>query len=143
MVKKLKMAQVRSLFVSFGKLTAALEKRISCLIISVRQWQDNSLWPQPALNAPLPVYNDHNTSPQSTLEDCILWAVPKKRTSHSKKRMRMTHKYLKPKHHYCVCPKCNNLKLRHVLCSYCLKKTLRLTALMRREEMNNSVATKD
>ena len=28
--------------------------------------------------------------------DGFLWAVPKKRTSHSKKRMRMTHKYLKP-----------------------------------------------
>ena len=26
--------------------------------------------------------------------DGFLWAVPKKRTSHSKKRMRMTHKYL-------------------------------------------------
>ena len=28
--------------------------------------------------------------------DGFLWAVPKKRTSHSKKRMCMTHKYLKP-----------------------------------------------
>ena len=32
--------------------------------------------------------------------DGFLWAVPKKRTSHSKKRMRMTHKYLKPIQNY-------------------------------------------
>ena len=38
--------------------------------------------------------------------DDFLWAVPKKRTSHSKKRMRMTHKYLKPIQHYTTCPKC-------------------------------------
>ena len=67
--------------------------------------------------------------------DGVLWAVPKKRTSHSKKRMRMTHKYLKPKHHYTVCPNCNNLKLLHVLCGHCLKETLRQTAAMRRAQM--------
>ena len=66
--------------------------------------------------------------------DGFLWAVPKKRTSHSKKRMRMTHKYLKPIHHYTTCPKCQNLKLLHVLCGHCLKETLRKTAAMRQEE---------
>ena len=66
--------------------------------------------------------------------DSFLWAVPKKRTSHSKKRMRMTHKYLKPIHHYTTCPKCQNLKLLHVLCGHCLKETLRKTAAMRQEE---------
>ena len=64
----------------------------------------------------------------------LLWAVPKKRTSHSKKRMRMAHKYLKPKGHYTVCPNCQNLKLLHVLFGHCLKETLRLTAKMRREK---------
>lgn len=66
--------------------------------------------------------------------DGFLWAVPKKRTSHSKKRMRMAKKYLKPIRHYTVCPKCQNLKLLHVLCGYCLKETLKKTAAMRLEE---------
>ena len=66
--------------------------------------------------------------------DGFLWAVPKKRTSHSKKRMRMTKKYLKPIRHYTVCDKCQNLKLLHVLCGYCLKEILKKTAAMRLEE---------
>ena len=67
--------------------------------------------------------------------DGVLWGVPKKRTSHSKKRMRMTHKYLKLKHHYTVCPTCNNLKLLHVLCGHCLRETLRQAAAMRRAQL--------
>ena len=54
--------------------------------------------------------------------------------AHSKKRMRMTHKYLKPIQNYTTCPKCQNLKLLHVLCGHCLKETLRKTAAMRQEE---------
>ena len=69
------------------------------------------------------------------VDDGLLWAVPKKRTSHSKKRTRMAHKYLKPIQNYTVCPKCNNLKLLHVLCGYCLKETLTKTAEIRREKL--------
>ena len=72
-------------------------------------------------------------------DDGFVWAVPKKRTSHSKKRMRMTHKYLKPKYHYTVCPKCNNLKLLHVLCVHCLKETLKATALMRKQALQEQI----
>lgn len=64
----------------------------------------------------------------------FLWAVPKKRTSHSKKRMRMAHKYLQPKVNFVVCKTCNNLKLMHVLCGHCLKLTLEETATMRKEQ---------
>ena len=32
-----------------------------------------------------------------------------------------THKYLKPITHYTTCPKCQNLKLLHVLCGHCLR----------------------
>lgn len=71
--------------------------------------------------------------------DGVLWAVPKKRTSHSKKRMRMNHKYLKAKGHYTVCPNCQNLKLLHVLCGHCLKETLRLTAEMRRAQIEQKL----
>ena len=71
----------------------------------------------------------------------LLWAVPKKRTSHSKKRMRMAHKYLKPKGHYSVCPNCQNLKLLHILCGHCLKETLRLTAKMRRDQIEKKLVS--
>lgn len=67
--------------------------------------------------------------------DGFLWAVPKKRTSHSRKRMRMTHKYLKPKHHYQPCSKCGNLKLQHMLCGHCFKEIMEETARIRREQM--------
>ena len=70
----------------------------------------------------------------------ILWAgpggaVPKKRTSHSKKRMRSAHKYMKPKLNYTVCPECKNLKLLHTLCGYCLKKILKETTAIRLAEL--------
>ena len=65
----------------------------------------------------------------------ILWAVPKKRTSYTKKRLRNAHKYLKPRCDFVACPKCKNLKLIHVLCGHCLKQTLKSTASMRRKEL--------
>lgn len=67
----------------------------------------------------------------NTIWDGYLWAVPKKRTSHSKKRMRMAHKYLKPKHHYQTCPHCQNLKLQHMLCGHCFRETMKRTAELR------------
>lgn len=72
-----------------------------------------------------------------TLEDLlapILWAVPKKKTSHSKKRLRMTSKWLKPIHHYTFCSKCGNPKLLHILCGTCFKETMKKTAEYRRIE---------
>ena len=71
--------------------------------------------------------------------DGFLWAVPKKRVSHSKKRMRSAHKYLKPKTNFIVCPECKNLKLLHVLCAYCLKEILQKTAKMRRAELETKL----
>ena len=63
----------------------------------------------------------------------ILWGVPKKRTSYSKKRRRNSHKQLTPKKNITVCKKCQGLKLLHTLCPYCLKKTLEETAKVRKE----------
>ncbi len=67
--------------------------------------------------------------------DGILWGVPKKRTSYTKKRLRNAHKYLKPRCDFVVCPKCRNLKLLHVLCEHCLKQTLKKTASIRQKEI--------
>lgn len=79
----------------------------------------------------------------TSLWDGVLWAVPKKRTSHSKKRKRMMHKYLKPKHNVTLCQKCGNAKLFHTLCGHCLKETLRATAMIRNQQQLDSEEGRD
>lgn len=46
-------------------------------------------------------------------------AVPKKRTSKSRKRMRRSHHALKPTAAAMVCPTCGELKLLHHICASC------------------------
>lgn len=72
--------------------------------------------------------------------DGLVWmAAPKKRVSHSRVRMRMAHKYLKPIRHYATCATCGNFKLMHVLCGHCLKETLEKTAELRRQKVAKKV----
>ena len=75
-------------------------------------------------------------------DSILLWAVPKKRTSHSKKRMRMTHKYLKPKNNYKTCPQCGNLKLPHMLCGHCFRETMKQTAEFRTQRLEEKALGK-
>ena len=63
----------------------------------------------------------------------VLFAAPQKRTSHSRKRKRMTSKWLKNIVNYTICPECGNARRLHVLCGYCLRKTLVETAQIRRQ----------
>lgn len=49
----------------------------------------------------------------------ILWAAPKKKTSHSKKRMRASNKGLPIKENVTTCPACGSNKLLHHLCGNC------------------------
>jgi ribosomal protein L32 len=49
----------------------------------------------------------------------ILWAAPKKKTSHSKKRMRASNKGLPIKENATTCPACGSNKLLHHLCGNC------------------------
>src|ERR1043166_6563155 len=51
----------------------------------------------------------------------ILWAVPKKKTSHSKKRMRSANKGLKDKTNIVDCPGCGQKHLINHLCFNCYK----------------------
>ena len=59
-----------------------------------------------------------------SLEDMMIWQskrqTPKKRTSHSKKRLRSTHKNLKAVENHYPCPNCGKPKLSHRLCDHCL-----------------------
>ncbi|EJD03928.1 uncharacterized protein FOMMEDRAFT_106237 [Fomitiporia mediterranea MF3/22] len=49
----------------------------------------------------------------------ILWAVPKKKVSHSRKAMRSAHKGLKDKSNIVSCPGCGSAKLAHNICPKC------------------------
>ncbi|KAI0932245.1 hypothetical protein AcV5_004478 [Taiwanofungus camphoratus] len=49
----------------------------------------------------------------------FLLAVPKKKTSHSRKAMRSANKGLKDKRNLVHCPGCGSPKLAHNLCSNC------------------------
>ncbi|KAI8973759.1 hypothetical protein BDF20DRAFT_883927 [Mycotypha africana] len=51
----------------------------------------------------------------------FLWAAPKKKTSHSKKRMRASNKGLQNKENIGTCPACGHPKLLHHLCGNCYK----------------------
>ncbi|KAL4877231.1 hypothetical protein BJY04DRAFT_132725 [Aspergillus karnatakaensis] len=57
----------------------------------------------------------------SDLWDSVLRAVPKKKTSHMKKRHRqMAGKALKDVKNLNTCPACGQMKRSHVLCQHCV-----------------------
>ncbi|OBZ81481.1 putative 54S ribosomal protein L32, mitochondrial [Choanephora cucurbitarum] len=72
----------------------------------------------------------HSTFQIPTWLESILWAAPKKKTSHSKKRMRASNKGLKQKENVTSCPACGSNKLLHHLCGHCygdIKKKAKLS----------------
>ncbi|ORE04890.1 hypothetical protein BCV72DRAFT_230874 [Rhizopus microsporus var. microsporus] len=61
--------------------------------------------------------------------EAFLWAAPKKKTSHSKKRMRASNKGLQQKENITTCPVCGSHKMMHHLCGHCysdIKKKAKL-----------------
>lgn len=98
--------------------------------------------PVPALVDVFP--HDGASVADQLLQNTILWmAVPKKRTSHSKKCMRMAHKWLKPIQNYTYCDTCGSPKLLHVLCGTCFKETMRKTAEYRNEMEQRRTASRE
>lgn len=70
-----------------------------------------------------------NTFEIPTWLEPILWAAPKKKTSHSKKRMRASNKGIPIKENVTSCPACGSNKLLHHLCGNCysdIKKKAKL-----------------
>jgi|GEM_PF-188246 len=53
------------------------------------------------------------------LWDGLLMAVPKRRTTHRVKRLRMTHKWPQLKQSFVSCAACNQKHLPHHLCPWC------------------------
>ncbi|TPX36371.1 hypothetical protein SmJEL517_g01554 [Synchytrium microbalum] len=54
----------------------------------------------------------------------ILLAVPKKRTTHRKKRLRMATKWLRPMRNIMACPLCGRMTLMHHVCRHCTRSIL-------------------
>ncbi|KAJ9138703.1 hypothetical protein NKR23_g8403 [Pleurostoma richardsiae] len=83
------------------------------------------LFPSVAMAIPASIHLNLPSLP-SLLEgiwEGILRAVPKKKTSHSKKRHRqMAGKALKDVNSLCRCPACGGVKRMHYLCTNCLKQ---------------------
>ncbi|KAI0094646.1 ribosomal L32p protein family-domain-containing protein [Irpex rosettiformis] len=79
------------------------------------------------LTAPSPSSWTLPASLQSLLElfPPFVLAVPKKKTSHSRKAMRSANKGLKDKHNIVHCPACGSAKLAHHLCSNCYSQLSR------------------
>ena len=76
------------------------------------------------------------------LEPFVLMAVPKRRTSHSKKRMRMATKYLRNSSHHQKCPACGQVQLRHHACLNCISM-LKKVATVERKAFEGNVSKID
>ncbi|KAL5593999.1 hypothetical protein BROUX41_001052 [Berkeleyomyces rouxiae] len=76
----------------------------------------------PSISVPLPGISIRLPSLQDIWEG-VLKAVPKKKTSHMKKRHRqMAGKALEDVNALCTCPGCGNTKRMHRLCPHCMKR---------------------
>eukprot|EP00750_Incisomonas_marina_P021396 INCI4359.1.p1 GENE.INCI4359.1~~INCI4359.1.p1 ORF type:complete len:159 (-),score=23.90 INCI4359.1:563-1039(-) len=76
----------------------------------------------PALQG-IPLGNHHQEEPVTTsLSDSILlFAAPKQKVSHSRRRLRQTHKWMKNDNSVYRCPTCNAFKKRHIAL-HCARK---------------------
>ncbi|KAI9341640.1 hypothetical protein BDR26DRAFT_802127 [Obelidium mucronatum] len=68
-----------------------------------------------------PLVNRMIALPMGLWMPSILWAVPKKRTTHGKKRLRMNSKWLRPMKNIIQCPLCGNATLLHHACKTCMR----------------------
>eukprot|EP00037_Helgoeca_nana_P030726 m.382506 g.382506 ORF g.382506 m.382506 type:complete len:160 (+) comp28257_c0_seq29:484-963(+) len=64
--------------------------------------------------------------------DGLVFAVPKRRTSRSVKRMRMSGKWLKPMENIVDCNRCGSSRLAHNLCLKCVNRAQRRARTARR-----------
>lgn len=128
---------VDTVAVKLRGLICELENKARSIIVedhvTFPPWSWSQPLPSTAAAAGIPALDVGDSN--GVVQDRVLWmAVPKKRTSHSKKRMRMTHKWLKPVHHYTYCQNCGSPKLLHMLCGLCFRQTMSKTAEYRRSK---------
>jgi ribosomal protein L32 len=59
---------------------------------------------------------------KASLPAILLFAVPKKKVTHSRKRQRQANNGLELKKNITTCPTCGGMKTLHYLCWNCFKK---------------------
>ncbi|EDR15608.1 uncharacterized protein LACBIDRAFT_300691 [Laccaria bicolor S238N-H82] len=113
---------------------------MAVLVPAFRNSLLRSLLPQPFLFVP-PALTWSLPSLQSLLElfPPFVLAVPKSKTSHSRKAMRSANKGLKDKHNITSCPGCGSPKLAHHLCSNCYGSITKKWKAEKRGEANGSI----
>lgn len=80
------------------------------------------------------IFRPLNSDEEIREDGFLLMAVPKKRTSASKKKLRNRHKWLKNRSDIETCVVCGNFKLDNHLCGYCVKDVRRKTIEFRKEK---------
>eukprot|EP00042_Codosiga_hollandica_P011691 m.26337 g.26337 ORF g.26337 m.26337 type:complete len:155 (-) comp38460_c0_seq2:63-527(-) len=81
------------------------------------------------------------TSPLASLSEILdgfvfMGAVPKRRTTWRKARLRMQNKWLKPIAHIGTCPACQRAKLSHHVCLHCVRQMRPKIAEIRVSQLN-------
>ncbi|EPE07546.1 wd domain-containing protein [Ophiostoma piceae UAMH 11346] len=99
---------------------------VSSSLISLRTFRAASLFARQIAATPyLPAFSIAFPSISSFLEgiwESVLRAVPKKKTSHMKKRHRqMAGKALRDVKALCQCPACGRTKRQHHVCPHCME----------------------
>jgi large subunit ribosomal protein L32 len=91
----------------------------------------------PTLSIALPGLSLNIPALLDDIWDSVLRAVPKKKTSHSKKRSRqMAGKALKDVNSLCKCPACGQLKRTHRICAHCLAE---MKNIWRQDDPNDPI----
>ncbi|PFH55808.1 hypothetical protein XA68_17583 [Ophiocordyceps unilateralis] len=98
---------------------------LASLISSPLRWPA-IVWPRPLAGFGFPSIS-LNLPTLDDIWESVLRAVPKKKTSHSKKRHRqMAGKALEDVHGLCDCPGCGERKRTHRICQKCLDDMRRI-----------------
>ncbi|KAF9481393.1 hypothetical protein BDN70DRAFT_876359 [Pholiota conissans] len=107
-------------------------------LASLRPALSSSPWP-PVASLALPALSWSMPSLQSLLDlfPPFLLAVPKSKTSHSRKAMRAANKGLKDKQNITNCPGCGGVKLAHHICPNCYSAVNRQWKAKNREAAND------
>jgi ribosomal protein L32 len=110
-------------FLQFLEELSASSSKLGQSILNHR-WIESDI-PLPAYVS-IPSYSGSEPTPiLSIFSDVFLWmAVPKKKTSHTRKRLRQLNYQLRNLNTIYECPLCGHSKRTHRLCLNCLKQRL-------------------
>ncbi|OCT51527.1 hypothetical protein CLCR_09280 [Cladophialophora carrionii] len=114
-----------------GRLSGlVLGRSVATISTAIQAWSSRSLL---SASIPLPAITVIIPGLVSDIWEGILKAVPKKKTSHSKKRHRqLAGKALKDVKAVNQCPGCGKPKRAHTLCPYCVAGSFNAPAMLKK-----------